>query len=144
MKKENIFDKLKTDHDEVKEFLSKLENDPTNKTAFKQLEEELAIHDKSEEQTFYEPLKKKIPNLAILIEIGTKEHELVANLIQYIKKTKPSGEDAAVLISFLKKSLEGHIKKEENEVFKLAKEAFNSEEIEKITEAFEQKKESLK
>ncbi len=144
MKTKNIFDKLKTDHDEVKEFLSKLENDPTNENIFNQLEQELRIHDEAEEKAFYGTLKEKVGDLAILMDISTKEHELVSSLIQHIKENKPNYEDSAVLISFLKKSLEGHIKKEENEVFQLAQNVFTPEEIHEITELFDQIKEDLK
>jgi hemerythrin-like domain-containing protein len=44
----------------------------------------------------------------------------------------------------LKKSLEGHILKEESDVFPLAKEVFSAEEIDEITELFDQRKAQLK
>jgi hemerythrin-like domain-containing protein len=78
------------------------------------------------------------------MDISTKEHELVSNLIQHIKENKLNSKDGAVLISFLKKSLEGHIKKEENEVFQLAHNVFTPEEIDEITELFDQIKDDLK
>ena len=78
------------------------------------------------------------------MDISTKEHELVSTLIQHIKENKLNSEDSAVLISFLKKSLEGHIKKEENEVFQLAHNVFTPEEIDEITELFDQIKDDLK
>jgi hypothetical protein len=56
---EDIFSKLITDHNEVKEFLSKLEKDPTNKEIFHQLEQEIWLHDEAEEEAFYGPLRKK-------------------------------------------------------------------------------------
>ena len=144
MKTENIFSKLKTDHDEIKGFLSKLEKDPTDKSTFNQLEQELSVHDEAEEKAFYAPLKEKIGDLALLMDISTKEHELVSTLIQHIKENKLNSKDSAVLISFLKKSLEGHIKKEENEVFQLAHNVFTPEEIDEITELFDQIKDDLK
>ncbi len=139
----NIYSALKKDHDEVKELLVKLEKSPTDTESLKQLIEEITRHNQAEEEVFYKPLKKKLGKLGIMVEAGPKEHELADSMLQAYAETKMELKERKVMLSMIKKAIESHIDKEENEMFKMAHEHLTTEEANEMKQQFAKRKEEI-
>jgi len=140
----NIYDKLIKDHKEVRTILNSILKDPNNPEHLKNLEEEFFVHSLAEEKTFYEPLKRKLPNLALALEGGFEEHDIVFRLLQQLHETSLTIEEKIQLLEFIKRDIEAHIEKEETDIFNLAKTNFSKEEAQAIGEKFDKEKELLK
>jgi hemerythrin-like domain-containing protein len=140
----DLFQLLKNDHQKVKDILQNIISDCNNTQLFKELEEEIALHNETEERIFYTPLKRKSPKLAMAIENGVEEHELVMRLFDQLHEQDLNAKEKQQLLTMIKRSIEAHIEKEENEVFSLAQELFSSEEISFMAEKWNKTKAELK
>jgi hemerythrin superfamily protein len=135
-----IFEVLKNDHSKIKELLTKLEKDPINKELFTQLVQILMMHNHVEERTFYVLLKKKTGDYRIIADSSEKEHNLVKDIINYIKIADFDQNECKVLVPILKRMVEAHIIKEEKNIFPLAKDIFSEDELEDIKTSYEKEK----
>ncbi len=102
------------------------------------------MHNPAEEECFYKPLIRKIGDLGLVIKEGENEHGNVMKLIEQYELMSEKSKERKILLSFIKKSLEGHIDKEENEVFKLAKEHLDKDEASEMEKNFQIAKEKIK
>ncbi len=138
--KKNIYDVLKQDHDEVKSLLNQLSNKKDYKL-FKELQLKVVAHNEAEEEVFYEPLQKKAGKLKIMVKAGHEEHDLTMEMMKQISQLD-NDEEYQALFQVIKKSLEAHIKMEEEDLFKLAEKHFSAKEAEEMaTEMAQAKKE---
>jgi len=116
--KDDILDKLKTDHETVAGFFAQLE--ATSNTAralradlFAQLKYELEAHSQAEEKTFYVALRGDSADLA---EAHT-DHELVQQLLDDLAD-QPVGTEAWLgQLRVLKENVERHVQMEEDVLF---------------------------
>ena len=91
-------------------------------------EENLIPHFKKEEEILFPLTKKKNPIIENIVNELIKQHKEIYSLIDKLKiSSQPESE-----LDDLGKLLEGHIRKEERELFKLIQEASTENELEKL------------
>ena len=138
-----IYDLLKEDHNKVKGVVSSLIKKYDPQLA-EELATELTLHSKAEEEAFYKPLKSKAGKLKIIVDGGHEEHDLTIKMIEQLSKIKNNDKERSSLLSVIQKSLEAHINKEEDDMFKIAKERFSDKEAEKMSITMQEVKEKVK
>jgi len=126
----DIYALLKRDHDKVKELLSSIEKKKDH-SLLKQLKNELLVHNEAEEEVVYEPLTAKAGKLKIMVKSGYTEHDLVSKMLHKIEKIEDE-EEWERLFTVIKKSIESHIDKEENELFAVARKHFSDKTAEEL------------
>src|SRR5512141_2738433 len=141
-----FFQMLKKDHVEVKGILGqliKMKESKKREELFQKLTEELVPHMKAEEITFYQPLLAKKEAREVALE-GVEEHHVSEMVLKELEKT-PKGEDQwGAKLSVFKELVEHHIQEEESRIFKSAKRALDSDEIQNIMTMFDQEKQRVK
>ncbi len=145
-----FFKLLKQDHMEVKEILEQLDETTENgskmkkrEQLFEQLKEELVPHMKAEEGTFYRPLMEMEEAREDALE-GMEEHHVSELVLKELDKM-PKGDDKwAAKMRVFKELVDHHIKEEENNIFKSAEKAFDSDELHSIMTKFEQEKQKIR
>jgi hemerythrin superfamily protein len=125
-----IYDLLKYDHDKVKELLDTLSK-KKDLRLFEQLRREIIAHNEAEEEAFYEPLQSKTGRLSIMIDAGHEEHDLAMDMMDELAEID-NEEEWNSLFSVIKKSIEAHIKMEEEDIFQLAQKYLTDKEAEEI------------
>lgn len=140
-----ILNLLKEDHKEVNDLLEQMCN-TTERAAkkrqqlFEQMKAALMAHSHAEDATFYQPLLKKGDDPDMLLEAEV-EHQVVERLLNDIEQTEPTDEKWLAKVTVLSELVQHHVKEEEKEIFKLARETFERDELEQMGEQFEQAKE---
>lgn len=147
----NAIELLKDDHKKVKGLLKELTETTTRAAKRRpellaEIEYELKIHTKIEEEIFYPAFKaaggsehKKVNYEAL------EEHRAVDDLVlPDLLKTDPGSEKFSGRAKVLKELVEHHADEEEKEMFKMAKKAFSSEELRDLGERMAEMKEKLK
>lgn len=136
-----IYDILKKDHDKVRKLLSSIE-EKMDRELFAELKKEVTLHSDAEEETFYEPLQEKAGKSKIVVKNAHTEHELVTKIMKQLDKIDEE-EEWLQLFAVMKKSLEAHIKMEEEDMFALAKKLFTSVEATEMASDMKEKKDKL-
>lgn len=148
----SILEKLKNDHNEVKELLKKAEelieeypkvNESQEIKLIEKIAEKLVPHSKAEEEILYAALREKDEENLQPYE-GVEEHHLAIQLLKDLRKGSLQKSERTSKIKILKEILLHHIKEEEGEYFKTAKKIFTATELETMGEVFLAKKEILK
>ncbi len=146
--KNAFFQMLREDHKKVKGILKSI--DDTKKTApkkreelFQKLKEELVPHMKAEERTFYPPLLAKREAREDALE-GVEEHHVSDMVFKELERMSKGEDQWGAKMSVFKELVEHHIQEEESTIFKTAKKALDSDELQDILEAFEQEKQRVK
>jgi hemerythrin superfamily protein len=140
-----ILNLLKEDHKEVSELLEQM-CETTERAAkkrqqlFEQMKTALLAHSHAELQCFYKPLLEKGDDPDALLEAEV-EHQVVERLLMDIEQTDASDEKWLAKVTVLSELVEHHVKEEEKTIFKLARETFEKNELEQMSEPFEQAKE---
>ncbi|HAR42292.1 MAG TPA: hemerythrin [Bdellovibrionales bacterium] len=128
-----IFQILKTDHNNVKTILKRIEKlDETEQAErlelFEQVKDELLIHLKAEEKAVYLKLKQEDSTRELTFE-ALEEHGLVQYLLQQIDSVDPEDERWSAKVTVLREVVEHHINDEEKEIFPEMKKSFSSREL---------------
>lgn len=134
-----IYEALKADHEEVKEFLRELvalkEDDDYRFVLIQEISSALIPHARAEEAVFYNTLRAVDADKA-LVRHGYREHmeaEALLRTLQVMDKLdltwKPIAEK-------LQEAVLHHIEDEENEIFAEARQAFTPEEAVGMAQAF--------
>lgn len=138
---ENIFEKIKEEHDEFKDMLSQLEGGKRGKEeSFEDFKKELVAHIKAEEQTLYESIKSDKKGKEMVL-VGIEEHKMGSMVLQ--KLDEAVEEDWNVQLNLLKHLLEKHIEVEEEEVIPMAQKMLDKSKVDEISEEFESIEEKL-
>lgn len=144
----DIFSKLKTDHDNVKKILKKIEETSNNagktrETLFAQLKNELLAHSKVEEAVFYATL---LPNKDLKENVleGLNEHRIVDMLLAELDSIPKDNPQWHAKFHFLKELIEHHVEDEEGEMFPKAKKALDDETAEELGELMTQREDAVK
>lgn len=147
----NALTLLKDDHAKVKKILSKLEKTTeratkTRRELVSQLEREIKIHAKIEEELFYPAFKKAVEKKKEDRELffeANEEHHVVDLLLPELKGSSPDSEEFGAKASVLKELIEHHIEEEETEMFKKARAKMSAQLLNKLGEMMEARKRSL-
>jgi hemerythrin superfamily protein len=142
----DIFNLLKEDHDKVKNLFQKLEK--TEETSerdelFGQLEHELTIHSRLEEEHFY-PALEHDPRTKDLISEALKEHKQVDQVLEDLMDMLPDDGDWDETLKELNRLVEHHVTEEENTMFPKARQVLGEEKAQELAELIQREKESLR
>lgn len=139
---------LKQDHDEVKTMLSDLEDtteraEKTRTEGLATLKAELEVHESIEEEIFYPALKEHPKTKDLALE-GYEEHHVVDMVMGEIEGIAPNDETWMAKFTVMKENLEHHIEEEEGEMFEQARKVFDDDELGKLGDRMQARKEELK
>ncbi|MBA3662022.1 MAG: hemerythrin domain-containing protein [Gammaproteobacteria bacterium] len=126
----DIYEYLKMDHKKVTKLFKLFESAPTERNQleiYKMIRNELTIHAKSEEATFYKALEKHAESLPDTRH-GEKEHVGIMNKLAEIDMHKQISNTMKKLILELKQLVEHHVSEEEGKLFKDAKKVLTDKE----------------
>jgi hemerythrin-like domain-containing protein len=124
---------LKADHDKVKRLLSELETTTergvkTRADLFSRIKGELTVHEVIEEEIFYPELKAHPKAKDIVLE-GYEEHHVVDVLMGELEQLDVADESWGAKAIVMKENVEHHIEEEEGEMFKTARQVFDTAEL---------------
>jgi hemerythrin superfamily protein len=130
---------LKADHKKVKGLFEEVEGLGDRASAqrqklFRKIDEELTLHSKIEETLFYPEFKKRAENSEEREEVleAYEEHGVVKVMIGELENLDPKDETYKPKLSVLKELVLHHVKEEEGELFPMAREIFEPEELNQI------------
>ena len=140
----NAITLLKHDHEDVKKMLSELDDTTeravkTREQTFTKLKADLEVHEAIEEEIFYPALKEHPKTKDIALE-GYEEHHVVDMVMGEMLDLPVSDETWTAKFTVMKENLEHHIEEEEGEMFKLARQALDSDELAELGERMESMK----
>ena len=127
---------LKADHDKVKKMLAEGEStteraEKTRTELFDTLKAEMEIHERIEEEIFYPALKSHPKAREIVLE-GFEEHHVVDEIMGELEAIDVTDETWGAKFKVMKENIEHHIEEEEGEMFKQARQVFDSDELEQL------------
>jgi hemerythrin-like domain-containing protein len=127
----DIYAQLKSDHDQLKRFLSWIEDAgdravKKRETLFQEFKLALLVHSKVEEAVFYSQIKF-YPELKTLELEAENEHRIAALLLDELNTMPKDSPEWAAKFVLLKEMLEHHIEEEEKEIFKKARRILSTE-----------------
>ena len=127
---------LKADHDKVKKMLAEGEEtteraEKTRTELFDTLKAELMIHERIEEEIFYPALKSHPKARDIVLE-GYEEHHVVDEIMGELEATPVTDETWGAKFKVMKENIDHHIEEEEGEMFKQARQVFDTDELEAL------------
>ncbi len=141
---------LKEDHKKVRGLLEQLEKTteragPRRKKLLSQIEGELKVHTKIEEEIFYPAYKEAVTkkeDTKLFFE-ALEEHHVVDMVLPEIKATNPGSEVFGAKAKVLKEIVEHHAEEEEKEMFKKARKAMSAAELRELGARLESRKKQL-
>jgi predicted DNA-binding protein len=127
---------LKTDHDEVKRLLNQLETTTergvkTRAELFATIKGELTLHEIIEEEIFYPELKAHPKARDIVLE-ASQEHHVVDMLMGELERLDVTDETWGAKAMVMKENIEHHIEEEEGEMFRQARQVFDTRELQDL------------
>ena len=127
---------LKADHDKVKKMLADGEEtteraEKTRTELFDRLKSEMLIHERIEEEIFYPALKSHPKARDIVLE-GYEEHHVVDEIMGELEATDVTDETWGAKFKVMKENIEHHIEEEEGDMFKQARQVFDTDELEEL------------
>lgn len=129
----DIYSLLKKDHRTVASLFEQLvaaRSDTSREALLQQIHDELALHAKTEEATFYAALEEKVRDqpLEMLMPEAEKEHDELRALFAKIKACKVSSPKWFILVGELKHAVEHHVEEEEEHIFEEARKLLSDDE----------------
>lgn len=146
----NAISSLKADHTKVRKMLRELEATTergvkTREGLLRDIEQELKIHSKLEEELFYPAFKQaaeKKEDREMFFE-ATEEHHVVDMVLPELKATSPKSEQFGAKAKVLKELVEHHIREEEGEMFAKARQLMSPQELAELGEKIEARREMM-
>ncbi len=141
---------LKQDHQKVKTLFGEVEGlgdraSAQRKKLFQKIDQELTVHAKIEETIFYPEFRRHAQDGEERDEVleAYEEHNIVKTLIHELEDLDPKDETYKPKLQVLIELVEHHVKEEEGTMFKMAREMFEKDELDKIGERLVQAKEKM-
>ena len=146
----NAIEMLKEDHRKVKGLLEELTQstaraEKKRRQLLEKIEQELELHTHIEEEIFY-PAFKEAGNseYAKTYFEAVEEHRAVNEMVlPDLKNTEPTSEKFSGRAKVLKELIEHHVEEEEKEMFKMARKAFSSDELQELARQMSERKQEL-
>ena len=146
----NAITMLKADHVTLKRLTRELEE--TGDKAVKErerlvaeIERQLKTHAQIEEEVFYPAFKaatEKMEEQSMFYE-AAEEHHVVDMVLPSLKSANKKSPEFEAKATVLKELLEHHIKDEETEMFKVARQVFSEEQLREIGDLMQARRESI-
>lgn len=141
---------LKADHRKVKGLLKRLDEaggGHERKSLFEQVEQELLVHARLEEELFYPKFKQAIgdddEDVKMYFE-AHEEHEVAERIAAEVREhDDPGSDEYAAKCKVLKDLIEHHIEEEEGELFASARKAIGRQELAALGEDMRQRKDEM-
>jgi iron-sulfur cluster repair protein YtfE (RIC family) len=135
-----IFEALKRDHRKVRDELRKISATTSRATKtrqrlFSQIESELEVHTRFEEQVFY-PKVRKVPGLMGKISEALHEHDEAKTMLDKLSRMDKTSKEFDETLKELRQALDHHIKEEEQEMFPKAREGIARDDAEAMAEEY--------
>jgi len=146
----NAITMLKSDHATVKRLLRELSE--TTERAVKQrealveqIERELKMHAQLEEEIFYPAFKaaSRGTEAEDLFYEAAEEHHIVDMVLPALKSANPKSKEFTAKASVMKELIEHHIKEEESEMFKEARELFGDDQLRELGDMMQARRDSI-
>jgi hypothetical protein len=142
----NAITMLKADHDKVKALLTELEGttergEKIRAELFSTIKGELTVHEIIEEEIFYPALKSHPKAKDIVLE-GYEEHHVVDLLMSELEGLDVTDETWGAKALVMRENIEHHIEEEEGEMFKQAREVFDTQELDDLGARMEERRTS--
>jgi hemerythrin superfamily protein len=139
---------LKTDHKKVRVLLETLDKTDAPARRVKllaQIEMEVKVHARAEEEIFYPAFRKRAEDSdqREMFHEAREEHGLVDIMLPKAKAARPESDEFAARAKVLKDLILHHAKEEEREMFKAAKELFEKEELKTLGAQIQRRKREL-
>ena len=146
----DILGLIKRDHDEVKALFKEFEGlgpnaHVTRAKLAKKIMDSLVKHDEAEEQTLYDLLKERTEETDERVKLfeAYTEHEMASDLIKKLQGMDPASEEFVAKFQVLHEAVEHHIKEEEGDVHKIARDVLDKGELNELGPEFERAKEQV-
>lgn len=130
---------LKNDHKEVKALFKEVEAlgeraNAGRQKLFRQIDVALTAHAQIEEKIFYPQFKARAENDEETQEAleAYVEHSLIKGLIAELEAMAPTDESYRAKLQVLSEVVDHHAKEEEKEMFKMARDLFDTEELREL------------
>ena len=135
---------LEADHQKVKKLLNELESTTergvkTRSELFATIKGELTLHEIVEEEIFYPELKAHPKAQDIVLE-AYEEHHVVDVLMGELEALDVSDETWGAKGKVMKENIEHHIEEEEGEMFRQARQVFDTAELDDLGARMEARK----
>ena len=135
-----IYEAIKKDHEIQRDLCDKIVktsgNSEERKELWNKLKRELEVHAVAEERYFYSPLIKT-DKMQEDARHGMAEHHEMDELIQELEGTDMSSPHWLATVEKLVEQVEHHLKDEEDEFFKKAKEVYSDNEAQTLAKNYE-------
>jgi len=143
----NAIELLTQDHVKVKKLMGEIDSTTergvkTREELFTRFKREMTVHERIEEEIFYPRLTEQAKTKDIALE-GYEEHHVVDLVMAELDDVPYDDEHWAAKFSVMKENVDHHIEEEEGEMFKLARKALESNELEELGERMESMKKEL-
>lgn len=141
----DIYEYLKRDHENVNKLFEQFKK---SKRTDRQVQiiifltEQLLVHAKSEQETFYNVLEQKSDSNAEIIH-GIKEHKEIEDQIKLILDSEKPDAKWRKKVEILQELVSHHVNEEEGRIFKKAKKILSQEEANVIKEQMHELKQFL-
>lgn len=146
----NAITMLKSDHATLKRLLRELSE--TGEKAGKQreqlvqqIEREVKMHAQIEEEVFYPAFKAATrgDEAEDMFYEAAEEHHVVDMVLPSLKSANPKSKEFTARASVLRELIEHHIKEEETEMFKEARQRFSEEQLRELGDMMQARKDSV-
>jgi Hemerythrin HHE cation binding domain len=143
----NATDLLKQDHEKVKKLMNEIDSTTergvkTRNELFTKFKQEMTVHERIEEEIFYPRLTEQAKTKDIALE-GYEEHHVVDMVMAELDDVPYDDEHWGAKFTVMKENVEHHIEEEEGEMFKLARQALEKDELDELGERMETMKKEL-
>lgn len=144
----DILELLKKDHDLVNALLQEIINtgdadQEKQKQTLEKVKKEIFLHNKSEEETFYNYLVNHLRENE-MIDDSYDDHEKVEKLLEEINAFTPGDDEWLDKIREIKDNFTEHRQKEEQDIFEVAKKYFQDGDRKTMAENFLESKEKIR
>lgn len=143
----DILQEIKSEHDEFRELISKIEkaSSQKKKSLFDELNIKIHGHHEAEEKILFKDVKSRSEEEGkdVVLEM-IEEHNLATYQLSLLDRTSIENETWDAKFSVLKEVLTHHMDEEEKELFKQAREVLSKEELKEKYEPFEDMNEEEK
>ena len=137
----NALDLLKADHEKISGILEKLDQTTeralkTREEQFAKVRDELEVHTQIEETVFY-PALSEDPKTRPLTLSANEQHNVVKALLDEMGVMAVDTEEWTAKLKVLKDSVDKHVKEEEGEMFKQARQVLPKARLDELGEEME-------
>ena len=144
----NALELLKNDHEKISSILEKLDQTTeravkTREEQFARLQDELDRHSYIEESIFYPELTED-PRTRVLALAAYEQHRLVTSMLEELSTIAVDTDDWRAKFNILKTNVDQHVKEEEGEMFKQARQVLSTAQLDALGEQMEEKRSGIR